>query len=96
MYIYIGNEQHTNKLQLYSVKGKINYVNTPTDVLKEFRDGAITTSSGRQFQVCTESGTKECWNDVVRQKAVVTKRTLGNGKDWCLGLQFQEGSSKCY
>ena len=43
---------------MYSVKGKMNYVNSPTDVLKEFRDGAITTSSGRQFQVWTESGTK--------------------------------------
>ena len=36
----------------------MNYVNTPTNVLKEFRDGAITTSSGRPFQVWTESGTK--------------------------------------
>jgi len=43
-------------LQLYSVKVKINCVNTPTDVLKEFRGGAITTSSGIQFQVWTESG----------------------------------------
>ena len=43
VYIYIGKEQHTKLLQLYSVKGKRNYVNTPTDVLKEFRDGAITT-----------------------------------------------------
>jgi len=63
-------------LQLYSVKGKINYVNTPTDVLKKFRDGAITTSSGRQFQVWTESGTKECQNDVVRQKVCCKKTDL--------------------
>ena len=51
----------------------MNYVNTPTDVLKEFRDGAITTSSGRQFQVWTESGTKECRSDVVRQKNCYNK-----------------------
>ena len=36
-----------------------NYVNTLTDVVNEFRDGPIPTSSGRQFQVWTESGTKE-------------------------------------
>jgi len=54
----------------------MNYVNTPTDVLKEFRDGAITSSSRRQFQVRTESGTKECQNDVVWQKSCCNKTDL--------------------
>ena len=68
----------------------MNYVNTPTDVLKEFRDGAITTSSGRQFQVWTESGTKECRNDVVRQKGCCNKMNLEEYEEhWYWGPQFQ-------
>ena len=76
---------------MYSVKGKMNYVNSPTDVLKEFRDGAITTSSGRQFQVWTEFGAKECRNDVVRQKGCCNKTDLEEWERLVLGTTIPGG-----
>jgi len=39
-------------LQLYSVKGKMNYVNTATDVLKEFRDGKNTERAWFRINGC--------------------------------------------
>ena len=69
----------------------MNYVNTATNVLKEFRDGADATSSGRQFQVWTESGTKECWNDVVRQKGCCNKTDLEEWERLVLGTTIPGG-----
>jgi len=69
----------------------MNYVNTPTDVLKEFRDGAIATSSRRQFQVWTESGTKECQNDVVWQKGCCNKMDLEEWQRLVLGTTIPGG-----